>query len=120
VAKPLKIPVLIPDSRESDPENGSLGTGSTASKSTRNSYPLLFPAKLVEIAIESAYQAKLPSPERLGGTRVWDVPGAFSVVGEFARVGGHQGPRPRKPQDKGSRRRSRPPERQKQPEGGTL
>jgi hypothetical protein len=27
---PLKIPVLIPDSRESDQESGSLGTASTA------------------------------------------------------------------------------------------
>jgi hypothetical protein len=52
---PLKIPVLIPDTRESGWESGLLRTASTASKSTRNSYPFLLPAKLVKIPIKSGY-----------------------------------------------------------------
>jgi hypothetical protein len=31
--------------------------------------------------------ASLRSPEKLRGYGFWDIPGAFSVVGEFARVG---------------------------------
>jgi hypothetical protein len=41
--KTLEIPELIPDSRELDWESGLLRTAPTASKSTRNSYPLYSP-----------------------------------------------------------------------------
>ena len=46
---PLKIPVLIPDSRESGPESGLLRTASTAIESTRDYHPLLLAAKLSKI-----------------------------------------------------------------------
>jgi hypothetical protein len=72
---PVKIPVLIPDSRESDQESGSLRTASTASQSTRNSYLLLLSAKLAKIPVKSILWAKLRSQEKL---RM--VPGFFERV----------------------------------------
>jgi len=52
---PLKIPVLIPDSRESCRESGLLRTAPTASQSKRDYYPPLLAAKLVKIPIKSGY-----------------------------------------------------------------
>jgi hypothetical protein len=52
---PLKIPVLIPDSRESGRESGLLRTASTARQSARDYYPLLLPQKLAKIPIKSTF-----------------------------------------------------------------
>jgi hypothetical protein len=104
---PRKIPVLIPDSRESGRESGSLRTAPTASKSARNSYPLLLPAKLVKIPIKSGYWAKLCSPEKLRGTGFLGHPWSILSSRRVCAGWGRQGPRPRRPGQSGRRRHPR-------------
>jgi hypothetical protein len=62
------------------------------SRSTRNSYPLLLPARLEKIPHKIRLLGGVAFFRNFVALGFWNIPGAFSVVGEFGRVGRRRGP----------------------------